>query len=69
MKVQKTSTQPAFQPIEIKITIENQEEYVAIKEMVSCYTGCPRAMVEGDQLGAEYHDKVESFFYQLNECL
>ena len=26
MKVQKTSTQPAFQPIEIKITIESNEE-------------------------------------------
>ena len=26
MKVQKTSTQPAFQPIELKITIESQEE-------------------------------------------
>ena len=27
MKVQKTSTQPAFQPIEIKITIESEEEF------------------------------------------
>ena len=26
MKVQKTSTQPTFQPIELKITIESQEE-------------------------------------------
>ena len=26
MKVTKTPTRPAFQPIEIKITIENQEE-------------------------------------------
>ena len=26
MKVTKTSTQPAFQPIELKITIESQEE-------------------------------------------
>ena len=26
MKVQKTSTQPIFQPIEIKITTESQEE-------------------------------------------
>ena len=26
MKVTKTSTQPTFQPIEIKITIESQEE-------------------------------------------
>ena len=26
MKVQKTSTQPVFQPIDLKITIESQEE-------------------------------------------
>jgi len=26
MKVTKTSTQPVFQPIELKITIESQEE-------------------------------------------
>ena len=69
MKVTKTSTQPAFQPIEIKITIESKEEYVAIKEMASCYNGCPRAMIEGGQLDADYQDKVELFFYQLNGCL
>ena len=66
MKVTKTQS---FKPVEINITIETLEEYVAIKEMVSCYTGCPRAMVEGYQLGAEYQGKIESFFYQLNECL
>lgn len=30
MKVTKTSTQPAFQPIELKITIESEEEYNAL---------------------------------------
>lgn len=28
MKVQKTSTQPSFQPIELNITIESEEEFV-----------------------------------------
>ena len=69
MKVTKTSTQPAFQPIELKITIESKEEYVAIKEMVSYYTGCPSARVEGSQLDAYYQEKVESLFYQMKECL
>lgn len=27
MKVQKTSTQPSFQPIELNITIESEEEF------------------------------------------
>lgn len=69
MKVTKTSTQPAFQPIELKITIESKEEYAAIKGMVSCYIGCPQAMVEGEQLDEEHQDPIESLFYQLNECL
>ncbi len=33
MKVQKTSTQPAFQPIELKITIESQEELNHLDEI------------------------------------
>ena len=33
MKVTKTSTQPAFQPIELKITIESQEELNHLKEI------------------------------------
>ena len=33
MKVTKTSTQPAFQPIEIKITIESQEELNHLDEI------------------------------------
>ena len=69
MKVTKTSTQPTFQPIELKITIESQEEYVALKEMVWFYTGRPRAMVEGSHLYADYQNKVESFFSLIKECL
>lgn len=69
MKVTKTSPQPKFQPIELKITIESAEEYQAIKRMVSCYTGCPQAMVDGQQLDPEYQDKVETFFFTLNSAL
>lgn len=32
MKIQKT-TQPAFQPIELKITIESQEEFDLLKNL------------------------------------
>ena len=31
MKVTKTSPQPTFQPIELKITIESQEDYDSMK--------------------------------------
>lgn len=33
MKVQKTPTQPVFQPIELKITIESQEELNHLDEI------------------------------------
>lgn len=69
MKVTKTSPQPTFQPIEIKITIESAEEYQAIKEMASCYSGCPQAMVDGEQLDPIHQDRVEEFFFALNEAL
>lgn len=35
MKVQKTSPQPAFQPIELKITIESQEEGNALAALAA----------------------------------
>ena len=69
MKVTKTSPQPTFQPIELKITIESAEEYQAIKEMASCYNGCPQAMVDGGQLDPYHQDTVETFFFGLNEAL
>ena len=69
MKIQKTSTQPTFQPIEIKITIESKEEYQAIKEMASCYIGCPKAMVDSGQLDHDHQDKVETLFFALHEAI
>lgn len=69
MKVTKTLIQHTFQPIELKITIESKEEYQAIKEMASCYIGCPKAMVDGGQLDPDHQDKVETLFFALNEAI
>ena len=69
MKVQKTSPQPTFQPIELKITIESEEEYQAIKEMASRYTGCAQAMVDSGQLDPDHQDKVETLFFALSEVI
>ena len=69
MKVTKTSTQPVFQPIEIKIMIESAEEYRAIKEMASCFIGCPQAMVDGGQLDPDHQDEVETLFFALYEAI
>ena len=69
MKIQKTSTQPVFQPIEIKITIETQEEYDALTDMAGVYIAGPSAMVEDGQLEAKYLSDVELFFYSLRDAL
>ena len=69
MKVQNTSTQHTFQPIEIKITIESEEEYQAIKEMASRYNSCPQAMVDSGQLDPDHQDKVETLFFALSEVI
>ena len=69
MKVTKTSTQHTFQPINLTITIESKEEYQAIKEMASCYIGCPKAMVDSGQLDHDHQDKVETLFFALHEAI
>lgn len=69
MKVQKTSTQPTFQPIELKLTIESVEEYQAWKNMtVNCITN-PKAMVSVSGLSHEYQDLISDAFSAINEAL
>lgn len=69
MKVTKTPTQPAFQPIELKITIESAEEYQAWKNMtVNCITN-PKAMVIAAGLSNEYRDLISDAFSAIHEAL
>lgn len=69
MKVQKTSTQPTFQPIELKLTIDSVEEYLAWKNMtVNCITN-PKAMVNASGLSDEYRDLISDAFSAIREAL
>lgn len=69
MKVTKTSTQPIFQPIELKITIESEEEYQAWKNMtINCLTN-PKAMVNATGLSNEYRDLISDAFAAIHEAL
>lgn len=69
MKVTKTSPQPTFQPIELKLTIESVEEYHAWKNMtVNCITN-PKAMVSVSGLSHEYQDLISDSFSAIQEVL
>jgi len=70
MKVQKTSTQPAFQPIELKITIESQEELNHLDEIC-------RNSVDVSNVCDEYVDALsyescvflDALLNDIGECL
>lgn len=69
MKVQKITTQPAFQPIELKITIESIDEYRAWKQMTTkCITN-PAAMVKAQGLSTEYLDLISDAFEAISNTL
>ena len=69
MKVQKTSTQPAFQPIEIKITIESQEELHNLL-VLSSLSADIRAVLD-DNSCAEYDvaSTLKFLLDDIGECL
>ena len=70
MKVTKTPTQPAFQPIELKITIESQEELNHLDEIC-------RSSVDVSNICDEYVDALsyescvflDALLDDIGECL
>ena len=66
MKVTKTSTQPAFQPIELKITIESQDEYDLLKNLWHSSEEV-HALVE--VVGYKEAYFLEAFLDNIGECL
>ena len=69
MKVTKTSTQPVFQPIELKITIESQEEFCAILNLSSEYYSVPNTLVNEAEIFEEQREAVEEFLKQISSAL
>ena len=69
MKIQKTTTQPAFQPIELKITIESKEELHNLL-VLSSLSADIRAVLE-DNSCAEYDiaATLEFLLDGIGECL
>ena len=70
MKVQKTSTQPVFQPIEIKITIESEEELDHLDKI--CRNSVDVSNVYNEYVDALSYDSCDFLDVLLNdigECL
>ena len=68
MKVTKTPTQPAFQPIEIKITIENQEE---LHDLLVCssLSSNIRAVLSSVCLVYDSATTLKRLLDNIGECL
>ena len=70
MKVTKTSTQPVFQPIEIKITIESQEELEHLDEI--CRNSADVSNVCDEYVDALSYDScvfLDMLLNEIGECL
>ena len=70
MKVTKTSTQPAFQPIELKITIESQEELNDLDEI--CRNSADVSSVCDEFVDALSYEScvfLDALLNDIGECL
>ena len=68
MKVQKTSTQPVFQPIELKITIENQEELHDLL-VFSSLSSEIRGVLSNVCLDYDSATTLKQLFDNIGDCL
>lgn len=70
MKVTKTPTQPVFQPIELKITIESQEELNHLDEI--CRNSADVSNVCNEYVDALSYDLcvfLDVLLNEIGECL
>ncbi len=68
MKVQKTSTLPTFQPIELNITIESQEELHNFL-VISSLSSNIRTVLSSCCLDPDVAKTLKSFLDDIGECL
>ena len=69
MKVTKTSTQPAFQPIEIKITIESAEELEYFKHLWQNSSSIYNACTDQLNIDSDAVFVLESMLDEIGEAL
>ena len=69
MKVTKTSTQPAFQPIELKITIESKEEMHNLLVLSSLSADIRAVLDENDCVEYDVAATLEFLLDDIGGCL
>lgn len=69
MKVQKSTTQSAFQPVELKITIESQEELTKLRCILHEYEDIASCLENYDVLLGEDAAFFETVLRKLQEAL
>lgn len=69
MKVQKTTTQPEFQPVELKITIESQEELIKLRGILKEYEDIANLLGYNNVLTGTEASFFETILRELQEAL
>lgn len=69
MKIQNTSTQPTFQPIEIKITIESEEELQNLLVLGEASSVIRAVLHENGCVGYDVTTALEFLLDDIAECL
>ena len=69
MKVTKTSTQPTFQPIELKITIESKEELHNLLELSSLSVDIRAVLDDNSCAECDVAATLEFLLDAIGECL
>ena len=69
MKVTKTLSQPAFQPIELKITIESQEEYDLFFMLCSNSYIVGKAIAGVEDISSDEQDLLEEMLAGIYKSL
>lgn len=69
MKIQKTSTQPTFQPIEIKITIESEEELHNLLVLGEASSGIRVLLEDSGCVEFDAAAAIELLLDDIVECL
>ena len=69
MKVQKTTTQPAFQPIELKITIESKEELHNLLVLSSLSADIREVLDDQGTVEYDVASTLKFLLDDIGECL
>lgn len=69
MKVQKTTTQPKFQPVTLQITIESKEEFDLLKTLFATNVSVPQILHDESYIKGKQKDALQVLMGEIHEVL